>query len=167
MSVTPNIRNCCDLATSKCLRIPTCSYFCLQQRLCHCTDDSVSYEDVNGGKGGTLSDYDGAKLSFKECSGCCSPNIAKKGQTVTVNKRDGGADEAWTILKVEAGKITLTDGQGAYLVLNGINGHLCSVFYDSSAADACAICPEVRFDIVRSSATGTCKKTTCGCSCSC
>lgn len=166
MSVTPNIRNCCDLATSKCLRIPSCSYFCLQQRLCHCADPSVSYEDVNGGKGGSASVYDGAKLSFKECSGCCKPNIAKKGQTVTVN-RVGGADESWTILKVEAGKITLADGQGAYLVLNGINGHLCSVFYDSSATDACAICPEARFDIVRSTATGTCKATTCDCACSC
>ena len=86
------------------------------------------------------------------------------------------------MLKVEAGKITLqwtSVHTSAYtvvgaaatadsrLVLNGINGHLCSVFYDSSVSTNCDFCAEARFDIVRSTATNVCKPASCDCACSC
>jgi hypothetical protein len=180
MSVTPNVRNCCDLALTKCLKILPCSHFCLQQRICAtCTDTSVSYEAVNGGKGGLPSPYDGAKLSFTGSTRCCG--TVKVGDTLTIDRAGGVAanQETWTILKIEAGKITLKFTSGTMvgtaattasrLVLNGINGHLCSVFYDSDVGAAyspCIVCPEARFDIARSTSSGTCSATTCN-SCTC
>lgn len=166
MSVTPNVRNCCDLALTKCLRIMPCSHFCLTQRLCKGNCPSVSYEDVNGVSPGQ-SAYDGAKLSFDQSSRCCG--TVKVGDKVSVILRNTTVDEGgWSIAKIEAGKITLknSDSSKGYLVLNGINGHLCSVFHDSEAADICAICPEVRFDIARSSKAGTCSAASCNqCTC--
>lgn len=177
MSVTPNVRNCCDLALTKCLKIHPCSHFCLQQRLCagKCPA-AVSYEDVNGTS--DQSAYDGAKLSFDKSSRCCG--TVKVGDTLTIDRAGGLPvnQETWTIAKIEAGKITLkftsvttsystgAASANSYLVLNGINGHLCSVFYDSSATDICAICPEARFDIKRSTKGGTCSAASCS-SCPC
>jgi len=166
MSVTPNIRNCCDLATTRCLRIPTCSYFCLTQRTCAC-DTTVSYEAVHGGKGGSPGAFDGAKLHFFECSGCCTPGIAKLGQKVSVTKFGLQEDKTWEIIKVEAGKIVLKHAADGVLVLNGINGHLCSVFHDADATGVCDVCPDARYDVIRSSADSACKKAACGCTCTC
>lgn len=166
MSVTPNVRNCCDLALTKCLKIHPCSHFCLQARLCAgMCPSAVSHEGVNGGSGGSAGDYDGAKLSFDQSSRCCG--TVKVGDNVTVILRNTTVDEGgWTIAKIEAGKITLRNANKGYLVLNGINGHLCSVFYDSSATDICAICPEHRYDIARTTKTGPCSAASCNqCSC--
>jgi hypothetical protein len=165
MSVTPNVRNCCDLALTKCLKILPCSHFCLQQRLCAGVCTTVSYEDVDGGfSGAAVSALDGVKISFTGSNHCCG--TIKQNDAVTV-----GSD-AWYVLKIEAGKITLQKGTKAVpaagqLVLNGINGHLCSVFYDATALGCSApFCADNRFDIARTTSSGSCSATTCN-SCTC
>jgi hypothetical protein len=174
MSVTPNINNCCDLALTKCLRIDNCSYFCLDQRRCQCLDTSCSYEDVDGGWGGSSANaLHGHKLAFDgSCSGCCGS--VKQGDTVKVYTPAAVLYATYTVTKIEAGKMTLTVltttaagvtgaiGTGQ-LVLNGINGNLCSVFLDAANSGASI---DVRFNIIRSTATGTCSAS-CACACSC
>jgi hypothetical protein len=166
MSVTPNVNNCCDLALSKCLSIPNCSYFCLDQRRCQCLDTSCSYEAVDGGwsNGAAASAIHGFKLAFNgSCSGCCGS--VKNGDSVSLYAADGTTLSAtYTVTKIEAGKITLTSGT-AVLILNGINGHLCSVFYDAAHSGASI---DARFNVIRSTATGACSAScACACACSC
>lgn len=167
MSVNPDF-NCCDPARTKCLKIKPCSYFCLDQRWCsksgNCcgTTSSTSCEDYTTASGGAKDDdFHNKLLGFGDCH-CCG--YIQVGDSVTIK----GSLDTYTVLAIEAGKVTIgTDTliTGNVLELNGINGHLCSVKLVRKGGSE--IVP-ILFDVVRSHKDADCNASSCNsCGCAC